>query len=98
MATVIVESRHLDTDFRVRDEYQVPTPDDLSQEKAHLLDLVRGLHPRAAHRSYADGAATFLDQDHLIVAFYESRDVLGKARRGGLAAVGRPAQDRLFDG
>lgn len=73
------------------------TPDDESQERARLLELVEGLHPGADHRSYADGAATFLDRDHLIVAFYESRDLQGRARRGGLTSVGRPAQDRLFE-
>lgn len=96
-ATVIVESRHLDTDARVRDEYEVATPSDPVQERSRLVELVAGLHPRARHRSYADGAATFLDSDHLIVAFYQSRDLLGSPNHGALAARGRPAQDRLFD-
>ena len=95
--TVIVESRHLDTDARVREEHEVAAPVDLVQERALLLGLVRDLHPRATHRSYADGAATFLDRDHLIVAFYESRDLLGRVGASGLVSAGRPAQGRLFD-
>jgi hypothetical protein len=93
---VIVESRHLDTDARVRDVYEVTVPADSGQQKSRLLELVKDLHPRATHRSYADGAATFLDSDHLIVAFYESRELLGRAGRG-LARPTRPDQDRLFD-
>jgi hypothetical protein len=96
-ATVIVESRHLDTDARARDEYQVAMPTDQVQEKSRLVELVTGLHPHAKHRSYAEGAATFLDSDHLIVAFYESRNLLSSPSRGGFAGRGRPAQDRLFD-
>ncbi len=95
--TVIIESRHLDTDERVRGTYEVASPVDAGEERFRLVALVADLHPRAAHRSYRDGAATFLDRDHLIVAFYESRTVVDAPGREGLAGGGRPAQDRLFD-
>lgn len=96
-ATVIIESRHLDTDERVRDTYQIASPTDAGEERSRLVALVSDLHPGATHRSYADGAATFLDRDHLIVAFYERRDLVGAPARRGLAGDRRTAQDRLFD-
>lgn len=96
-ATVIVESRHLDTDARVREEHEVAAPADLHQERSRLIALVRDLHPQATHRSYADGAATFLERDHLIVAFYESRDLLGQVGRSGLVGAAPPAQGSLFE-
>lgn len=96
-ATIIVEHRHLDTDERARRVYTVDAPGDDAQERARLLRLVADLHPEAANRSYADGAATFLSPDHLIVAFYERRTVRGRRDRGGAAAADRPPQDRLFD-
>lgn len=97
MARVIVESRHLDTDVRVREEHEVNAPADLAEERSRLLGLVRGLHPQVTHRSYADGAATFLDRDHLIIAFYESRDLRGRIGSSGVVGAGGPAQARLFD-
>jgi|FEC22Drversion2_1045045.scaffolds.fasta_scaffold09324_2 hypothetical protein len=93
---VIVESRHLDTDARDRGRHEVDAPSSPDQARARLVELVRGLHPEAVHRSYADGAATFLAPDHLIVAFYENR---GPARRSvrPSARNGGETQDRLFE-
>lgn len=95
-ATIIVEHRHLDTDERRRRIYTVDAPIDDSQERTRLLRLVGDLHPEAAHRSYADGAATFLSPHHLIVAFYEPRAMPGRNARGGSATPQRAEQDRLF--
>lgn len=95
--TVIVESRHLDTDARARDRFEVPPPATASEERSRLIDLVRDLHPAASHRSYAEGAATFLDRDHLIVAYYERREAPGANGRTGPSRSGRTAQDRLFE-
>ncbi|MBY0398563.1 MAG: hypothetical protein K2X91_19115, partial [Thermoleophilia bacterium] len=92
---VIVESRHLDTDARERGRHEVDAPSTPDQARARLVDLVRGLHPEAVHRSYADGAATFLAPDHLIVAFYERRGSALEARRAP-ALNGRGTQHRLF--
>lgn len=88
--TVIVESRDLDTDARERTSHQVPAPVNIDQERYCLVELVRGTHPGAKPRTFANGAATFLGRQHLIVAFYEER----VARRR------RPApqeEERLFD-
>jgi hypothetical protein len=92
-ATVVIEERHLDTDERRREERTVPSPHDPTEERTRLVQLVAELHPEATHRSYADGAATFLAPHHLIVAYYEQRIAFaGPPRRAG-----RPDQDRLFD-
>lgn len=96
-ATIIVESRHLDTDARERVAYDVAAPRDAGQERSRLVELVSDLHPEATQRSYADGAATFLARDHLIVAFYESRDLLGSAREGRLKRARRTPQVPLFE-
>jgi hypothetical protein len=62
------------------------------------VELVGRLHPTARPRSYADGAATFLDRDHLIVAFYERRDpAVRNGRRRTAGKARRPDQDRLFE-
>lgn len=91
--TVIVESRDLDTDARERRVHQVEPPRDELHQRRQLVALVADSHPGAKPRSFANGAATFLGRQHLIVAFYEALP----ARAGGAStppAVG--VQHRLF--
>lgn len=89
---VVIESRHLDTDERehVRVEAE-PPPEEHGQQRL-LARLVTERHPGARFRSFADGAATFLDQDHLIVAAYSPRPAKRRPRGEGDAA----RQDPLF--
>ena len=96
-ATVIVETRHLDTDRRAREDYEVEEAGTDQQRRSRLIELVGRLYPAATHRSYADGAATFLDRDHLIVAFYERRTAAAANGRRGTPASRGSGQDSLFE-
>lgn len=69
-ATVIVEARDLDTDGRVQETVVVACPSDATEQGAQLAEAAAKFYPSARMRSFADGAATFLDRQHLIVAFY----------------------------
>lgn len=66
--TLTVEARDLDTDERSRSERRVAVDPDSARQRALLAEVVAGLYPAARLRSFADGAATFLDRQHLIVA------------------------------
>jgi len=68
--TLVVEARDLDTDARSRESRSMSAPGTPLEQRRQLADAVAALHPGAKMRSFADGAATFLDRQHLIVAFY----------------------------
>lgn len=88
---VIIESRDLDTDARERVEIAVEPPTELHEQRSTLIAMVAERHPGAKLRSFADGAATFLDKQHLVVASYSPRTL---ARGSG--ATARAQQDELF--
>ena len=67
---LIVEARDLDTDARARQEVDVDAPADEAGQRAQLASVVARLHPEARMRSFGNGAASFLDSSHLIVAHY----------------------------
>ncbi len=67
---VIIEARDLDTDERGRTVLEVGIPADPSEERTALTAAVAERFPAAQLRSFADGAATFLDRQHLIVACF----------------------------
>jgi hypothetical protein len=67
---LIVEARDLDTDARVRRELDVDAPTDQAGQRAQLAAAVARLHPEARIRSFGNGAASFLDSSHLVVAHY----------------------------
>jgi len=72
---LIVEARDLDTDARVRQELDVDAPTDQAGQRAQLASVVARLHPEARMRSFGNGAASFLDPSHLVVAHYaEARE------------------------
>jgi hypothetical protein len=77
---LIVEARDLDTDARARQEVDVDAPADEAGQRAQLASVVARLHPEARMRSFGNGAASFLDSSHLVVAHYteapESRPAL----------------------
>jgi hypothetical protein len=68
--TVIIETRDLDTDERGRTSLEVKVPGDKAEQRAMLAAAVADRFPDARFRSFADGAATFLDRQHLIVACF----------------------------
>ena len=45
-------------------------PSETSRQRQQLTEVVAKLHPDARLRSFAHGAATFLNRQYLIVAFY----------------------------
>jgi len=67
---LIVEARDLDTDARARQEVDVDAPADEAGQRAQLASVVARLHPEARMRSFGNGAASFLDSCHLVVAHY----------------------------
>lgn len=99
-ATVMIEARHLDTDDRSRVTLGVERPRSDSEARRQLAELTAEIHPRARLRSFAHGAATFLDRDYLIVAFYV--DSQGQPLRtpcepmADSAQESAPAQSTLF--
>lgn len=92
--TVIVESRDLDTDAREREAFEVPPPAGPDQQRMQLMRLVATTHPSAKPRTFADGAATFLDRQHLVVAFYVDRGVATRRRARGRLTE---SQEPLFE-
>lgn len=92
--TVIVESRDLDTDAREREIHRVEPPRDELHQHRQLVALVARSHPGARPRSFANGAATFLGRQHLIVAFYENREPVPRRRAEPATPAG--VQHQLF--
>jgi hypothetical protein len=90
--TVVVESRDLDTDERSISKLTVPAPETTTDQRIQLAEAAARFHPGAPMRSFADGAATFLDRQHLIVASYEAPP----APRKGVRADGIDVQAPLF--
>ncbi len=72
-ARVIIEARDLDTDARERVEVAVDAPHEEHAQRTQLKQLVAERHPGARLRSFADGAASFLGRQHLVVATYEPK-------------------------
>lgn len=72
--TVIIEARDLDTDERGRTTFKVSVPSDPSEQRTTLAGAVAECFPDAQLRSFADGAATFLARQHLIVACFAKPD------------------------
>lgn len=68
--TLTIEARDLDTDARERTVIDAVPPVDLGRQRAALAEAVGRIFPRARLRSFSDGAATFLDAQHLIVASF----------------------------
>ena len=89
--TIKITARDLDTDARTVIEVEAGVPSDPAQQRTGLIGAVSSLHPEARIRSFADGAATFIDRQHLLVASYTN---LPKQRPKPDA---KRDQGRLFD-
>jgi hypothetical protein len=90
---VFVEARDLDTDERAVTRFETAPPHGLEAERRELERLVATVHPHAKFRSFAGGAATFLDRQHLVVAHYAQRPRGGRSRQ---RSVEVSRQDGLF--
>jgi len=98
---LIVEARDLDTDARTRSELEVEAPTDAAGQRAQLAVIVGQLHPLARMRSFDDGAASFLDSSHLVVAHYADSGISERQTRGPTRSdgeTGSTEQQPLFIG
>lgn len=89
--TVKITERDLDSDERRTSERDVEAPGSQAEQRNGLIAAVRSVSPDARIRSFADGVATFIDRQHLVIASYTE---LPKGRVAPAAADG---QARLFD-
>lgn len=90
---VIVKLRDLDTDDRTIFEHDVEPPRSPSEARSRLIDTVAEHAPDAEIRSFANHAASFVDGEHLIVAYFERPGEITKALR---ALARQDGQRELF--
>lgn len=86
---ITIEARDLDSDERSRTVLERVVPHEPARQRAALIAEVARVHPTARIRSFADGTATFLDRQHLVVAWYERLP-------GRRSADGARPQESLF--
>lgn len=73
---VVVKLRDLDTDARIVFEHDVAPPRDAGEQRARLVEAVTQHKPDAEIRSFADHTASFVDSEHLVVAYFkEPREI-----------------------
>lgn len=77
--SVIVKLRELDTDARTVFEHDVAPPRDAAEQRARLMEAVAQHKPEAEIRSFSDHAASFVDSEHLVVAYFKEPSEIGKA-------------------
>jgi hypothetical protein len=95
---IVVKLRELDTDARTVFEHDVPPPQDASEQRARLIEAVAQHKPEAEIRSFADHTASFLDSEHLVVAYFKEPREIGRAlkelsRQHGQRELFAPASD-----
>jgi hypothetical protein len=76
---VVVKLRDLDTDARAVFEHDVAPPRDVSEQRARLVEVVAEHKPAAEIRSFANHAASFVDSEHLVVAYFKEPREIGRA-------------------
>ena len=90
---VVVKLRDLDTDARTVFEHDVTPPRSVGEERDRLVEIVARHKPDAEIRSFANHAASFVDSDHLVVAYFAEP----RAIRRALSELGRQdGQGELF--
>lgn len=90
---VIVKLRDLDTDARTIFEHEVAPPRSLVEERDRLVAVVAQHKPDAEIRSFANHAASFVDSEHLVVAYFAEPPEIRRA----LKELGRQdGQRELF--
>ncbi len=90
---ILVEARDLDTDERSVTRFEISPPSGTDSKRRELERLVATVHPNAKIRSFAGGAATFLDRQHLVVAHYAGQPRGARSRQ---RSVEESSQDVLF--
>lgn len=90
---VKVETRHLDTDEREQFHFRVAPCGSEALERAQLIEVVTQVMPEASMKSFANGAATFLGRQHLVIAAYAEPK---RTRRARWEACRVDDQDSLF--
>jgi hypothetical protein len=78
---VIVKLRDLDTDAHTFFEHDVPPPRSPGEERETFIRLVAEHKPEAEIRSFANHAASFVDSEHLVVAYFEEPGTITSALR-----------------
>lgn len=92
-ASVIVEARDLDTDERSHMAFEIVAPCDAREKQASLVRAVKDVFPDAKQRSYANGVASFVGRQHLVIARLADRP-----RRATVKDNRRRSQETLFTG
>jgi hypothetical protein len=90
---VVVKLRDLDTDARALYEHEVTPPRDTGEQRAKLVEVVARHKPEAEIRSFANHAASFVDSEHLVVAYFKDPAEIKKALK---AANHQHDQRELF--
>jgi hypothetical protein len=90
---VVVKLRDLDTDAEVIFEHEVAPPRDLGEQRERLVRAVAEHKPRAEIRSFANYVASFVDGEHLVVAYFENPPQIAAALKRLDDQLG---QDELF--
>ena len=90
---VIVKLRDLDTDARTVFEHDVAPPRSAAEARRQLTMVVAEHKPDAEIRSFANLAASFVDSEHLVVAYFEEPGQIKKALR---ELPRQHGQDALF--
>lgn len=75
---VVVKLRNLDTDIRTIFEHDVVPPRSVGEERARLIEAVAQHKPSAEIRSFANHAASFVDSEHLVVAYFKEPAEIGR--------------------
>ncbi|HEX6782506.1 MAG TPA: hypothetical protein VF125_10820 [Solirubrobacterales bacterium] len=90
---VVVKLRDLDTDAESIFVHAVAPPHDLGEQRERLVRAVGEHKPRAEIRSFANHAASFVDGEHLVVAYFENPAQIPAALK---RLDGQLGQDELF--
>jgi hypothetical protein len=91
-AQITIKARDLDTDTKRVATIEVAPAWEPEEQRLQLARVVEEHHPGARLRSFADGAATFLDREHLIVASYSTLPPRPRAAK----VLETSAQEPLF--
>lgn len=78
---VIVKLRDLDTDAHTFFEHEVMPPRSPGEERETFIRLVAEHKPEAEIRSFANHAASFVDSEHLVIAYFEEPAEIGRVLR-----------------
>lgn len=98
MPQVVIKTRDLDTDAKASVVLEIErVPDNPLRQGQQLAELVRERHPEARSRSFADGVASFVSREHLIIACYRSADIdEGRSHPDEASSERVDDQDQLF--